>query len=138
MHAGYLDSRTPRAREIAYEQAAFRTVRALSDIYMHDNQWTLQDAMEYCVANAPHGELLDNSPHLWFEMATTLRGVGHHMLMVVGKVQFMKLMRDYSQQKGDEFVVRDFMDEFFESGLIPMALIRWEMTGLDDEVSRLW
>jgi len=138
MHAGYLDSRTPRAREIAYEQAAFRTVRAISDIYMHDNQWTLQDAMEYCVANAPHGDLLDDSPHLWFEMATTLRGVGHHMLMVVGKVQFMKLMRDVAQQQGDEFVLQMFMDEFFESGLIPMSLIRWEMTGLDDEVSKLW
>ncbi|MBT5221140.1 MAG: DUF885 family protein [Woeseia sp.] len=138
MHAGYLDSRSPRSREIAYEQAAFRTVRAISDIYMHDNQWTLSDAMEYCVANAPHGELLNNSPHLWFEMATTLRGVGHHMLMVVGKVQFMKLMRDYSQQQGEEFVVNEFMDEFFESGLIPMSLIRWELTGLDDEVSKLW
>jgi hypothetical protein len=138
MHAGYLDTQSPRAREIAYEQAAFRTVRALSDIYMHDNQWTLQDAMEFSVANAPHGHLLDNSPHLWFEMATTLRGVGHHMLMVVGKVQFMKLMRDTAQQRGADFTLQSFMDEFFESGLIPMSLIRWEMTGRDDEVRRLW
>lgn len=134
MHAGYLDDRTPRAREIAYEQAAFRTVRALSDIYMHDNQWSLQDAIAYSVANAPHGELLDDSPHLWFEMATTLRGVGHHMLMVVGKVQFMKLFRDRAQQLGDEFELQAFMDEFFESGLIPISLIRWEMMGMDDEM----
>lgn len=137
MHAGYLDDRTPRAREIAYEQAAFRTVRALSDIYMHDNQWSLQDAMAYSVANAPHGELLDDSPHLWFEMATTLRGVGHHMLMVVGKVQFMKLFRDRAQQLGDEFELQAFMDEFFESGLIPISLIRWEMTDMDDEMRML-
>jgi len=137
MHAGYLDDRTPRAREIAYEQAAFRTVRALSDIYMHDNQWSLQDAMAYSVANAPHGELLDDSPHLWFEMATTLRGVGHHMLMVVGKVQFMKLFRDRAQQLGDDFELQAFMDEFFESGLIPISLIRWEMTGMDDEMRTL-
>ena len=138
MHAGYLDGRSPRAREIVYEQAAFRTVRALADIYMHDNQWTLQDAMRYSVANAPHGELLDDSPHLWFEMATTLRGVGHHMLMVVGKIQFMKLIRDRAQQQGDDFELQVFMDEFFESGLLPIALIRWEMTGYTDEVSRLW
>ena len=137
MHAGYLDNRTPRAREIAYEQAAFRTVRALSDIYMHDNQWGLQDSMAFSVTNAPHGELLDDSPHLWFEMATTLRGVGHHMLMVVGKVQFMKLLRDRSQQQGDQFELQAFMDEFFESGLIPISLIRWEMTGRDDEMRTL-
>ena len=138
MHAGYLDDRSPRAREIVYEQAAFRTVRALSDVYMHDNQWTLQDAMRYSVANAPHGELLDDSPHLWFEMATTLRGVGHHMLMVVGKIQFMKLLRDRAQQQGDDFELQAFMDEFFESGLVPIALTRWEMTGYTDEVSKLW
>ena len=138
MHAGYLDGRSPRAREVAYEQSAFRTVRAMSDIYMHNNDWSLADSMQYCVANAPHGELLDDSEHLWFEMATTLRGVGHHMLMVVGKIQFMKLLRDRAQQQGDKFELKSFMDEFFESGLIPFSLIRWEMTGMTDEVEKLW
>ncbi len=137
MHAGYLDGRSPRAREIVYEQAAFRTVRALSDIYMHSKQWSLREAMAFSVANAPHGELLDNSPHLWYEMATTLRGVGHHMLMIVGKVQFMKLMRDRSQQLGDNFKLQEFMDEFLDSGMVPISLIRWEMTGNDDELKKL-
>ena len=60
------------------------------------------------------------------------------MLMVVGKIQFMKLIRDRAQQQGDDFELQVFMDEFFESGLLPIALIRWEMTGYTDEVSRLW
>ena len=137
IYAGYLDARSPRAREIAYEQAAFRTVRALSDIYMHSLEWDLEDALEFCVANAPHGELLDGSHHLWYEMATTLRGVGHHMLMVVGKAQFMELFRDRANQLGDDFVLKDFMDEFYASGFIPMSLIRWEMTGYADEIEDL-
>jgi hypothetical protein len=137
MYAGYLDGRSPRAREIAYEQAAFRTVRALSDVYLHSHEWDLDDALEFCVANAPHGELLDGSHHLWYELATTLRGVGHHMLMVVGKVQFMKLFRDRANQLGDDFVLKDFMDEFYASGFIPMSLIRWEMTGFTDEIEEL-
>ena len=29
------------------------------------------------------------------------------------------------------------MDGFFEFGLILIALIRWELTGMDDEVSTL-
>ena len=138
MHAGYLDGRSPHGREIAYEQAAFRTVRALSDIYMHSQDWTYEDAYAFCVENAPHGEVLDGSHHLWYELDTTLRGVGHHMIMVVGKVQFMKLFRDRAQQLGDEFNLREFMDEFFASGMIPMSLIRWEMTGYDDEIKKLW
>ena len=138
MHAGYLDERSPRAREVAYEQAAFRTVRALSDVYMQSRDWDLEEALEYCVGNAPHGDLLDGSHHLWYELATTLRGVGHHMLMVVGKVQFMKLFRDRANQLGDEFVLKEFMDEFYASGSIPTSLIRWEMTGYNDEIKKLW
>ncbi len=137
MYAGYLDDRSPRAKEIAYEQSAFRTVRALSDVYMHSQEWTLEDAVKYCVANAPHGELLKDSHHLWYEMATTLRGTGHHMLMVVGKVQFMKLFRDRANQLGDDFNLKTFMDEFLNIGLIPFSLIRWEMTGYDDEMKKL-
>ena len=138
MHAGYLDGRNPHGREIAYEQAAFRTVRALSDIYMHSGDWSLQEAKQFCIDNAPHGELLEGSHHLWFELDTTLRGVGHHMLMVLGKVQFMKLMRDRANQLGDDFILRDFLDEVYASGQIPWSLIRWEMTGYDDEVRQLW
>ena len=138
MHAGYLDGRNPHGREIAYEQAAFRTVRALSDIYMHSGDWSLDEATRFCIDNAPHGELLEGSHHLWFELDTTLRGVGHHMLMVLGKVQFMKLMRDRANQLGDDFNLRDFLDEVYASGQIPWSLIRWEMTGYDDEVTQLW
>ena len=138
MHAGYLDGRNPHGREVTYEQAAFRTVRALSDIYMHSGDWSLEEATQFCIDNAPHGELLEGSHHLWFELDTTLRGVGHHMLMVLGKVQFMKLMRDRANQLGDDFVLREFLDEVYAAGQIPWSLIRWEMTGYDDEVSRLW
>jgi len=138
MHAGYLDERPRRSREIAYEQAAFRTVRALADIYMHSGDWTLTEAMEYAVANAPNGELLDDSPHLWYEMETTLRGVGHHMIMVVGKVQFMEVFRDRAKQLGDDFVLKEFIDEYLEVGMVPQSLIRWELTGYEDEIETLF
>jgi hypothetical protein len=138
MHAGYLDHRSRRGREVVYEQAAFRTCRALADLRMHSHDYTLEEAMEFAVKCAPHGELLEDSPHLHYEMQTTLRYVGWHMGMVVGKVQFMKLFRDRAKQLGDEFNLRQFMDEFLAAGMIPMSLIRWEMTGYDDEIKELW
>jgi len=30
------------------------------------------------------------------------------------------------------------MDEVLNTGTIPWSLIRWEMTGLDDEINELW
>ena len=139
MHAGYLDGRSPHGREIVYEQAAFRTVRALSDLYMQAGEWNIAEAFEYSIANAPHGELLRGTNHLWNEVArTNLRMVGWHTQMVVGKVQFMKLLRDRSQQLGDDFVLKDFMDEFYALSALPMSLVRWQMTGYDDEIKKLW
>lgn len=139
MHAGYLDGRSPRGREIVYEQAAFRTVRALSDLYQHAREWDIAEAFEYSIANAPYGERLRGTRHLWNEVAdTNLRMVGWHTQMVVGKVQFMKLLRDRSQQLGDDFVMKDFMDEFYSLGALPVSLIRWQMTGYDDEIKKLW
>ena len=32
----------------------------------------------------------------------------------------------------------EFHDEFLAAGMIPISLIRWEMTGLDDEVRHFW
>jgi len=138
MHAGYLDHRPQRAREVVYEQAAFRTCRAIADLKMHSHEYTLEEAMAFAVKCAPHGELLEGSPHLKYEMQTTLRYVGWHMGMVVGKVQFMNLIRDRAKQLGDDFNLKEFMDEYLAAGMIPMSLIRWGMTGFEDEIKELW
>jgi hypothetical protein len=39
---------------------------------------------------------------------------------------------------GEAFVLRDFHDQFLSLGRLPMSLLRWEMTGLDDEVRQFW
>jgi uncharacterized protein (DUF885 family) len=70
-------------------------------------------------------------------MRTTLCIPGWHMGMVMGKVQFMKLFRDRAKQLGDNFNLRQFLDEFLAAGFIPMSLIRWELTGYDDEIKDL-
>ncbi len=83
-----------------------------------------------------------NSPLLAYRLAsclkTALRYVGWHMGMVVDKAQFMKLIRDRAKQLGDAFNLRQFMDEYLAAGMIPMSLIRWEMTGFEDEIKKLW
>jgi uncharacterized protein (DUF885 family) len=50
----------------------------------------------------------------------------------------MKLIRDRAKQLGDAFNLRQFMDEYLAAGMIPMSLIRWEMTGMEDEIKELW
>ena len=107
MHAGYLDGRNPhgsgdrlRAVGLSHRASTFGHLHAQRRLE------PTKTPTQFCVDNAPHGELLEGSHHLWFELDTTLRGVGHHMLMVVGKVQFMKLFRDRASQLGDDFVLQ--------------------------------
>jgi hypothetical protein len=38
---------------------------------------------------------------------------------------------------GDEFDLKQFFDEFHTHGMIPLSLIRWEMTGREDEIKKL-
>jgi hypothetical protein len=38
---------------------------------------------------------------------------------------------------GDRFSLKKFLDDFSSAGLIPVTLIRWEMTGNADEIKRL-
>ena len=137
MHAGYLDTRARRGREIAYWQAAFRTCRAVADLKMHSNEFTLTNAIDYCVACAPNGWLIPDGPHVWYEMQTNLRFVGWHMGMVLGKLSINKLIAERVRQLGSDFSNKDFFEEFFSAGIIPFSLIRWQMTGLDDEMKVL-
>ena len=47
------------------------------------------------------------------------------------------LITDMHRIKGKDFDLGAFHDEFAASGMIPISLTRWEMTGLDDEVRHM-
>ena len=57
---------------------------------------------------------------------------------VIGKVEADKLLTERRRQLGDDFTLRRWMDEFLTTGFVPIALIRWELTGLmSDDVKRM-
>jgi hypothetical protein len=47
------------------------------------------------------------------------------------------LIADRAMQLGDRFKIKDFFDDYLASGVIPISLIRWEMTGKDDQIRKL-
>ena len=56
----------------------------------------------------------------------------------MGKLQIDKLLSDRFHQLKDKFSLKEFHDQFLAAGTIPISLIRWEMTGYDDEVKHLF
>ena len=128
MQAGMFDAR-PRSRELIYILLAQRGARAIGDLRMHANEWTLEQAAAFASANTPRG---------WLRLdGTTVRGEQHLYLQqpsygtsyLIGKMQIEQLMGVRRRQLGDQFTIRRFMDELDACGLVPMSLISWELTG---------
>jgi len=48
-----------------------------------------------------------------------------------------QLMAERALAQGDAFTLKGFMDELHAAGLIPMALIRWELTRDKEELLQM-
>ncbi|MGH9312705.1 MAG: DUF885 family protein [Vicinamibacterales bacterium] len=135
--AGFLDAAGPRVRELVWVMLAQRGARAMGALMMHSNDWTLDQAVTYAVEHTPYGWLPRDGNTVWGEQQLYLEQPGYGTSYLIGKAHIEKLMSDRAQQLGEKFVVREFFDAFHAAGMIPVSMIRWEMTGLDDEIREL-
>ncbi len=114
MHAGLFDSR-PRSRELIWIMLAQRAARALSGLYLHGNEFTMEEAVEHATTWTPRGwlpdgDLVRNEQHLY------LRQPGYGTSYLSGKIQIEELLAEEAIQQGDA--------------------LRWEMTGTRDPILR--
>ena len=128
LQAGMFDSR-PRARELIYLLVAQRAARALGDLMMHANRFTLEQAAKFTVENTPRGWLRETGNTVWGEQHLYLQQPTYGTSYVIGKMEIEKLLADRRRQLADRFGMKQFMDELNAVGLIPISLVRWEMTG---------
>ena len=133
LQAGLLDDR-PRARELFYIAQLKRAARVPAELRLQTGQYTLQDAIDFLIDQVP----LMEADLARYDLQIYLRRPSYGMNYVMGKVQLEALLSDRALQLGDAFDLGEFHDEFLSAGPIPISLIRWEMTGLDDEVRLLW
>jgi len=125
MHRGLCDSR-PRSRELIYVLLAQRAARALGDLRMHANQLTLEQAAKFASENTPRGWLRLGGETVWFEQHLYLEQPGYGTSYVIGKLEIDQILSRKLAAGGS---LRRFMDEKDAAGLIPVSLLRWEMTG---------
>jgi len=137
MHAGMFDAR-PRTRELIYILVAQRAARALGDLRMHGEQASLESAAAFAAAHTPRGWLRLDGNLVRSEQHLYLQQPGYGISYLTGKIEAEKLTADRKRQLGDRFTMAQFMDEFDAAGLIPMSLLRWELTGeLAPEIARM-
>ncbi len=136
MHAGLYDDR-PRVREIVWIMLAQRAARGLGSLWVHANDFTMQQARDFHVAWTPRGWMREDLDLLGFEQLLYLRQPGYGTSYITGKIQIERLIAERARQLGDRFTLSGFFDEVDRLGVIPVSLLRWELTGRDDEIRAL-
>ena len=133
LQAGLLDGR-PHARELFYLAQLWRARRVPIELRMLTEGMTVDEAIKELVGEIPYMD--ENLAR--YDLAIYLQQPTSGMIYTIGKLQIERLLADRARQLGPEFHLGRFHDDFLATGAIPIALIRWEMTGLDDEIRRLW
>lgn len=132
---GMLDD-NPKGREINYILHAKRAARVLPELNLHANEWTYAEALKSLTTRTPYW-MGPNDGTARFDLELYLRqpgyGIGYH----IGKVQFEALMSEVAAKEGRTFELKRFHDRFHSYGVIPISLIRWEMTGNDDQIKTM-
>ncbi len=136
LQAGLLENR-PKTREMDYILGAKRAARILPELKMQANEWTWAEANASLVSRTPKW-MKPGDAVAQFDIELYLRQPGYGIGYYMGKVELEKLLSDVAMQEGEKFNIKTFHDRFRAAGSIPIALIRWEMTGKDDEVKKLF
>ncbi|MGK2926886.1 MAG: hypothetical protein ACSLE2_14830, partial [Lysobacterales bacterium] len=139
MHAGLYDD-SPRSRELVWIMLAQRAARGLGSLYAQANEMTMEEAGGVHMEWTPRGWMKTEPDLLIFEQHLYLRQPGYGTSYVTGKYLLERTLADWAKQReerGEPFSLRAFFDALNATDSIPIALSRWEMTGLDNEIRYL-
>jgi hypothetical protein len=128
LQAGYYDD-NPRAREIVWIKLAQRCARGLASLYSQANEFDIKQAKAFQVEWTPRGWMRPDLDLVGFEQQLYLRQPGYGTSYITGKSLIDELVKDRARQLGDAFTLRGFFDELNGAGVIPVSLIRWQLTG---------
>ncbi|MFM9908639.1 MAG: hypothetical protein ACKVOW_04800 [Chitinophagaceae bacterium] len=135
MHAGLWDD-NPRARELVWIMLAQRCARGLASLYAQANMINYEEARKFQVEWTPKGWTGDESL-VGFEQHLYLRQPGYGSSYVTGKYFIERLIMDMGRKQLNDFKLYSFFDSFYGAGIIPVSLVRWQLTKMDDEIKTL-
>ncbi len=134
MDMDYPFLRGPRTRELTYNFLLLRAVRVPMDIGLSDGTYTVDEAVQYQIDRVPSME-----PHISrAEVDMYVRWPYQATSYIVGKQQIEQMLGDEIYKGKFNVDWRKFHDAILASGQIPLALVRWEVTGNKDQIKALW
>jgi uncharacterized protein (DUF885 family) len=130
LQAGLYDD-SPRTREIVYNFARLRALRVEADVKLALGEFSIVQAADYLARTVPMDRQTAESEAADFSTAPGLA-----IAYEIGKLQIEGMLAKLRLQLGEKFNLREFHDYVWSNGNVPLALQRWELLGLDDEIKR--
>lgn len=134
LQLGLFDDR-PRTRELIYIFGLFRAARTIGDVEMQRNAMTVAETMDFWKKWTPY---LDDNVARTDAGIYIRRPPGYGMTYTIGALQLQALMMDRKRQLGDQFSLKDYHDYLMTTGRLPVSLLRYDLTGYDDEIKPFW
>ncbi len=131
LQSGLYDD-SPHTREIVYNQARLRALRVIADVKVALGGFTQDQAAAFLEQNVP---MSPASAHT--EVVEMNEAPGQKISYLAGKLQIVKMMQEARQKQGRDFNLQKFHDFVWLNGNLPIALQRWELLRVDDEMKSL-
>lgn len=131
LRSGLFDD-APGTRAAAHSFMRLRALRVLVDLGLASGRMGIQEAGELMAERVPMDirTALDEAAYF---AATPAQGLTYQ----IGKTQIMAFLADTARAQGDDFSLREFHDSLWLNGNVPIALQRYELLGLTDELHRI-
>jgi uncharacterized protein (DUF885 family) len=131
LQAGYFDD-APRTREIIYNYARLRALRVEVDVRLATGDFTIAEAGRYLERAVPMPRVTAEEEAAFFASSP-----GQAITYQIGKIQILRMLSEARTIQGEDFDLQAFHDYVWKNGNVPLALQRWELLGLSDEIGIL-
>jgi hypothetical protein len=131
LQAGFFDD-SPRTREIIYNYARLRALRVEVDVRLATGGFSIAEAGRYLERTVPMPRVTAEEEAAFFASSP-----GQAMTYQIGKIQILQMLADARRTQGVDFDLQAFHDYLWKNGNVPLALLRWELLGLADQMEYL-
>jgi len=102
------------------------------DVKLAIGEFTIDQAADYLEKIVPIDRATARQEAVFFASSP-----GQAITYQIGKLQIIKFLADARLNQKDQFNLRAFHDYLWKNPNVPIALLRWEYLGLNDEVELL-
>ena len=121
---GLLDN-SPKLHLAQLQDALLRDCRLVASVEMHTHGMSLADAAKMM------GDTCFQPPPVAYKEARRGTSDPGYFSYTLGKLMILKLRADVQAKEGKSFTLAHFHDRFLNAGLVPLKVIRREITGVD-------